>query len=198
MQRDGFRVLDTTFLTDAKVRSDVYTPRRVTVHSPAIEAMTDLQLMPAAVINSEVTIDECQQLMKTRGVRSMLVVGYHGNAVGFVSIFDIVGEKPMELVKERGIKHHELLVADVMRPARDVEVLTLETVLRSEVGHILATLREHGQQHILVLEHDAVTHENFICGIFALSQIAKQLGLDVEVDHLARTFAQIEAAVVAA
>jgi hypothetical protein len=55
---------------------------------------------------------------------------------------------------------------------------------------VLETLRRLGRQHALVADRG-----NTVCGIFSISQIARQLGLELPSGgSVARTFSEIEAA----
>lgn len=60
--------------------------------------------------------------------------------LGIVTAPDIPGEKSMRLVQDRGARHADILVRDVLTPREGTEALPLENVL-VKVGHIAATLR---------------------------------------------------------
>jgi predicted transcriptional regulator len=108
-----------------------------------------------------------------------------------ISTTDILGERAMRVATGRSLRRDELTVADVMIPAEQVEVIMLEDAAAARVGHVLETLRRAGRQHALVLDA-----ERMVCGIFSLSQIARQLGVSVATGgEVARTFSEIEAAI---
>jgi CBS domain-containing protein len=167
-------------------------PAGVTLESPALHAMTDLARVSPATIRPQAPLAGANQFMITRGVRLLLVVDEHDAILGVITASDILGERPMQAAIERGLRRDDLLVADVMTPAAEVEVLALADVEASRVGHVLETLRRLGRQHALVA--DAA---NLVCGIFSISQIARQLGVSVPTGgSVARTFAEIESALV--
>jgi len=85
-----------------------------------------------------------------------------------------------------------LLVRDVMTPQRQLEALRLEEVRTSRVGHVVATLRRAGRQHTLVVEQDS-NGRQVVRGLFSATQIARQLGVTIQTDEVARTFYEIEA-----
>ena len=172
---------------------DAHMPQRVSADSPAIEVMTDLHHVPAATVGPETPLNEANQAMILRGVRSLLVIDSGGRVVGLITAIDILGERPMKVVRERGIRHDELSVRDVMSPADELDVLSMSDVLRAEVGHVVANLRRSGRQHALVVDTDA-GGRRLIRGIFSASQIARQLGIPMPTTEVARTFAEIEAA----
>ena len=165
---------------------------RVTSGSPALEVMTDLTRASPATIRPRAPIDGANQFMIARGVRLLLVADDREVVLGVITANDILGEKPMRVSTERGLKHAELTVADIMTPAGQVEVLSLDVVEGARVGHIVETLKRAGRQHALVVDSDG--GRRMVRGIFSVSQIARQIGLPLQTSEVARTFAQIEAA----
>lgn len=172
----------------------LYSPGPVKLVSPAVEVMTDLRLVAAATVHAEMQVDAANQLMIARGVRSLLVVDATAAVVGLVTARDIHGERPLRVVQERGVRHDELKVSDIMSPAQDIEVLDMRDVLRANVGQVLETLKASGRQHALVVDEDTGGAQ-MIRGVFSLSQIARQLGIVIHHTEVARTFSEIEAIV---
>jgi CBS domain-containing protein len=177
---------------------------RVTLESPALEAMTDLARTTPAIIRPQAPIEGARQVMRTRGVRLLLVVDYGEVVRGVIAAGDILGERALQVALARGIRHDELTVADVMLPADRVEVLALADVERARVGHVLETLRRAGRPHALVVDHDVLPAQGpldrprsraMVRGVFSASQIARQLGVALESGgEVARTFSEIESA----
>lgn len=163
---------------------------RVTPDSSALQVMTDLARVSPATIRPQAPLAGANQFMITRGVRLLLVVDEHDTILGLITATDLLGERPMQVATGRGLRRDELSVADVMTPAAQIEVLALAEVEAARVGHVLETLRRLGRQHALVVDG-----RNTVCGIFSISQIARQLGVTVASGgEVARTFSQIEAA----
>lgn len=175
----------------------LYVPSAVRADSPAIEVMTDLRLVVAATVDAGVRVDVANQAMITRGVRSLLVTEA-AEVVGLLTAHDILGERPLQVVRERALRHDELCVCDIMTARESVEVLDIDDVLRARVGHIVQTLKSAGRQHALVVETDTGSGRHMIRGIFSVSQIARQLGIAIHTTEVARTFAEIEAIVAVA
>jgi len=138
-------------------------------------------------------------------VRLLLVVDDRENVLGVITATDVLGERPMRVATERGLRRDELTVADIMTPADRVDVLTLAEVEGARVGHLLETLRRAGRQHALAVEWDVLPparplekplRRAMVRGIFSVSQIARQLGVQPPPDaEVARTFSEIEAAI---
>lgn len=168
--------------------------RSVTLDSPALDVMTDLKRVQAVTIGPDATLSAVNKTMMRNTVRSLLVADEKRCILGIITSTDTLGEKPMQIVRERGVRHEEVLVRDIMTPRERLEVLDSEDVRAAEVGHVVATLKRTGRQHALVAEEDA-SGRQMIRGIFSASQIACQLGMAINATQIASTFAEIEAAI---
>jgi len=165
---------------------------RPTLESRALRLMTDFAVVPAAAVEPGMALHEANQYMIRRGVRSLLVVDAAGRIEGIVTANDILGERPLQVALERGVRSAELAIREVMTPAERMEALPLESLLDARVGHVVATLQRAGRQHALVVERAG--EGDVVRGIFSLSQIAAELGITLEYAELASTFAEVEAA----
>jgi CBS domain-containing protein len=177
---------------------------RVTQESPALAVMTDLARVSPATIRPQAPLSGANQLMITRGVRLLLVTDDFEIVVGVIAASDVLGERPMLVATERGVRRDELAVADIMTPAAQVQVVELREVEAARVGHVLETLRSAGRQHALVVDFDLspaprplqpAVRRPMVRGIFSASQIARQLGVSLPTGgEVALTFSEIEAA----
>ena len=61
-----------------------------------------------------------------------------------------------------------------------------------QIERILATLKAAGRQHTLVVDQDSKGRQR-VRGVFSATQIARQLGIAITTEAVARTFADIEA-----
>lgn len=175
------------------VRPTQTLPERVVLDDPALSVMTDLKNVSVVTVRAKTPMDKAHAKMKRYGVRTLLVLDESDKVLGLLTTTDILGEKPMRFLQHMGGTHADILVRDIMTPQRDLEVLHYQDVASAKVGHILATLKAAGRQHAMVVEEK----ENFpqaIRGIFSATQIARQLGVQLQITEIARTFAEIEAA----
>jgi hypothetical protein len=178
---------------------------QVSAGSPALQVMTDLTRVAPATIRPQAPLAGANQFMIARGVRLLLVVDDAESVLGVITATDLLGERPMMVATQRGLRRDELTVADIMVPAQQVEVISLAEVEGARVGHVLATLRQAGRQHALVVDEevtpparpiDAPTRRTMVRGIFSISQIARQLGVTLAPGtEIARTFSEIESAI---
>jgi translation elongation factor EF-4 len=78
-----------------------------------------------------------------------------------------------------------------MTPQRELEVMNIQDVKNANVGNIVAILKRANRQHLMVVSDAADGHQT-VCGLFPITQIAYQLGAQVQRFELARTFTEIE------
>ena len=176
----------------------------VTLESPALDVMTDLCRTSPATIRAQAPIEGARQFMISRGVRLLLVADDRESVLGVLTATDVLGEKAMRVAAERGMKHGELVAGDIMTPASQVEVISLDDISGARVGHVLETLRRAGRQHALVVDFDVIppkslidapVRRSMVRGILSLSQLGRQLGIVLQTSgEVARTFSEIEAA----
>ena len=155
-------------------------PGAVRMDNPAGAVMTDFTVNQPITVAPDVPIDSALETMRVAGVRMLLVVNPAEEIIGVVSSYDIQGEKPVALFRQRRLWRSEITVAMVMIPQANTEVLALDAVARLRVGHIVETLRQMERQHVLVVEVDDATGTQRVCGMFSLTQIARQVGIEVE------------------
>jgi CBS-domain-containing membrane protein len=167
-------------------------PPAVTPDDPAVSVMTDLARVPAVPVDPEVSIESAMRVMVRRGVRSLFVIDIENRVVGLITATDLLGEKPLRHMHAHGGSRGEIRVRDLMTPQAQLEVLSMADVSRARVGDVLATLKAVGRQHAMVVE--AESGGAVVRGVFSASQLEIQLGEPVVVAPVARTFAEIEAA----
>ena len=167
-------------------------PQRVSIDSPAIEVMTDLAHVSAVIIRPGDTVDEANRRMHQRKVAMLLVVNEERHVVGIITANDVRGEKPMQVITERGGRRGDIAVRDIMTPQDKLEALRIADVRAARVGHIVATLKQAGRHHTLVTDIDSGGRQR-LRGVFSVTQIAKQLGVKIQTTETARTFSEIEA-----
>lgn len=166
--------------------------KRIDIDAPAVDAMTDLTITDAASIGPDATVEQANQAMVAARVRMLLVLGKERDIVGLLTARDTLGEKPVNVLHERGGRHDELRVADLMTPRELIDVLSMAEVEHAKIGHIVATLKEVGRQHALVVDRIPDTGAEYVRGIFSVTQIGRQLGVFIPIFEVAHTFAEIE------
>ena len=164
----------------------------VKVGSSALEVMTDLKFMPAATCCETDSIAEARQNMIARSVRLLLVANHHGHIIGLITSRDLAGSRVESITQKEGREPIRILVAEVMTPADQIEVLEFDDVLHAHVGDIIETLKCSGRQHALVIDRSLMDDHQTIRAIFSASQIARQLGVSTSSFDLAGTFSELD------
>jgi CBS domain-containing protein len=165
-------------------------------HDPAIEAMTDLRASRGLTLNNSVQIDHASSLMAELGVHFLPVTDEERRLLGILSLTDVLSEKPMQLVHERGLRHSEILVGDLRIATDDLYVMELQDVTRMSAGRVFETLKAAGRQYAIVVQQ-AGNGQRRVSGIFSAADLARRLGADYPALPVNRSFAEIEAALAA-
>ncbi|TRZ98308.1 MAG: CBS domain-containing protein [Rhodocyclaceae bacterium] len=168
-------------------------PPQVTLDDPAVAVMTDFQKVTAFTIDPDVSVDSAARVMRRRNVHLLLVVSVENHVLGIITSNDLQGEKTLQCISARGISREDASVRDIMTPEDRLEVISMGDVLHAHVGHVVATLKATGRRHAAVVDEDA-SGRQILRGLFAASQLARQLGEPVETVEIAHTFAEISAA----
>ncbi len=169
-------------------------PERVKLADSATNVMTDLNKVSLVGVRAKTSMDKANAKMIRYGVRMLLVLDDNEQVVGILTAADVMGEKPMRFLQNVGGTHDDIMVRDIMTTQRELEVLKIDDVKEATVGQVVATLKKADRQHALVVA-EAADGRQTICGLFSITQIARQLGAQVQSFELARTIAEIEAVI---
>lgn len=174
------------------VRPQQTLPDRVVPSDPALAVMTDLHKVSVVSVRARTPLDKANERMIHYGVRLLVVLDDHDQVAGLLTAYDVLGEKPVCHLQTMGGTHADILVRDIMTVPRDIEALAIADVRHASVGQIIASLRRAGRQHALVVEEDPAGRQA-LCGLFSLTQIARQLGVPSQGFDIKRLFADIDA-----
>lgn len=152
----------------------------LTADSPALEGMTDLRKITALTVERTNTLAATRERMQKLGVRMLLVTSATGAVMGIVTVTDLDSGRPEKIAAKTGEQPHALLVQDIMTLRGRIEVLRLAEVREASVGRILSSLVEAGRRHALVLDGDDAGSAGEICGIYSLTRLCGQIGLDIQ------------------
>jgi signal-transduction protein with cAMP-binding, CBS, and nucleotidyltransferase domain len=155
----------------------------VTLDHPAVAAMTDLSQTSAFVTELSTPLVMARNIMMRRGIRLLLVCNDDDHVIGLITSHDLEGDKSQRILAKARLTWDDLIVADVMTLRLKVEVLRMQDVSKARIGDIVATLRQVNRQHALVIDSDPKTGKPAVRGIFSLSQIGLQLGLNIAPAH---------------
>ena len=154
-------------------------PGGLSIDSPALQAMTDLRKVTALTVERTNTLAATRERMAKLGVRMLLVTGATVAVMGVITVTDLDSGRPEKIAAKTGEQPQELLVQDIMTLRGRIEVLRLEDVANASVGQVLNSLRHAGRRHALVLDDHGSQQTTEICGIFSLTRLCGQIGLDI-------------------
>ena len=171
------------------------TYRLVHLDTPAIDVMTDFQVVSPAMVRPDATVSQATAMMVSRGVRFLFVVNAEDGIIGVVTARDLTGPRVSLAMQKKAIAQPgDVPVRAIMTPREEMEAMTLHDVMYADVGRILVTLKSVGRQHALVTETDTATGAEFVRGIFSATHIGRRLGVPVGAFEVASTFAEIQSA----
>lgn len=191
---DAFRTLPVTLAPadTSLIHRNQHLPEHVTLQNPAIDVMTDLGRMTAAIVEPNVSLDKAEERMRNARVRLLFVLNESGDLLGLITLNDLKGMRPMRFQQASGVTRNEVHVRDVMTPRDKLEALAFSDVAQSRVGDVIETLKRTGRQHALVIER--TVDGPAIRGIFSARQIGRQLGVQIDTSGIAWTFTELETA----
>jgi len=160
----------------------------VTLDSPALDVMTDLTKVKAATISPDRTLRQAEQAMIHQGVRMLFVVDEMPLLQGLITSTDLRGERQMSVGQARQLRFDEMRVADVMTALTLLDAIPYERLGHASVGNLVATLRDVGRNHLLVVERGSPAR---VRGVVSRSQIERQLGRPIEVSEVPTNFAEV-------
>jgi len=162
----------------------------------ALDVMTDLLRVKVFTVAPQTPIDDALQKMIHAEVRLLIVTDYTDSVLGVITATDVMGERPIAVSSAERIPHSAIRVEKIMTARDEIDALRMKDVERASVGDIVATLRGAGRQHAIVLDEDE-RGKAILRGIFSTTQIAKLLGVALEADGKAQSFAELERALLA-
>ena len=156
-----------------------YLPEVIHFNDPALHAMFDFKYANVISVYPDAMISEVAMSMRISHTHLLLVIDKENNVIGFISLEDILGEKPLQVTQERKIKRSEILVRMVMTRLENIIAFDYADLIYAKVGNVAQTLNHRKQHYALAVEIDPKTDEQIVRGFFSLSSMSKQLGVDV-------------------
>ena len=148
---------------------------RIQLYDPAVNAMNDFSRQYPVTVDEDRPIGAALSDMARLGVRSLLVVS-ELNVVGFITSYDIEGERPIQYIQQfHDVRRNEVQVGQVMTRWHDLVTLNWSAVRTARVSDVLQALYDTDLMHLLVVETDERT--SFVRGLFSRARIERQLGL---------------------
>jgi hypothetical protein len=110
---------------------------------------------------------------------------------GLITTTDLRGDRQLRVVHERHMRYDELTVADVMTPLSMLDAIDLDAMKTATVSNMIATLKQVGHNHLLVVESAAEPGRQRLRGVISRAQIERQLGTVIDLTEVASSFAEL-------
>jgi CBS domain-containing protein len=122
----------------------------------AKSVMTDFTDTALITVLGSLQVDAGLEVMKHAGVRSAFVMSDdRASVLGFITAYDIMGEKPLRFLQTSGGSREDVLIRDIMERAEDWLVARLADVERANVQTMLDLFQKTGRTHLPVVEEEA-------------------------------------------
>lgn len=137
-------------------------------------ALTDFRYVTPLVIEETRSIGEALQSMIANGVRALLAA-HGGRITGFITSYDIQGERPIQFMNGSTYRRHEeLQVNHLMTPWSQMSAVTVQELQNTSVAALLASMVEDALTHLLVLESAS---QSVLRGIVSRTRVERRLNL---------------------
>lgn len=148
--------------------------QRVKPSDPAILVMNDFTREYPVTVDVERQIDAALADMIRLGVRGLLVVRAH-KVVGFITSYDLEGERPIQYMQHSNYnRRQDLQVGQIMTAWTDLITLSWAAVKDASVSSILDVFHDTGLMHLLVVER-STDGTCTIRGLFSRTRLERQL-----------------------
>ncbi len=167
--------------------------------APATSVMTDFSVHAALAVSSSRLIDEALSDMKQAGVRALFVTDGLDQVTGFITSYDIQGERPIRFLQgtdclQERCAHSDILVGDIMTPLHALRVLDIHDVLHASVHDVAETFKITALTHLVVVETSQGAEGMRVRGLFSSTLLERATGLKIEAVCVAKGFRDVEQA----
>ncbi|MCF6324354.1 MAG: CBS domain-containing protein [Gammaproteobacteria bacterium] len=169
---------------------------QVTPDDSARLVMTDFEQTVPITELPTLPLPEANDRMITYGVRLLFVTKNDDTILGLITASDILGERPIKYIQKYGGSFNEITVNDVMTRRSEIEAISFNDLCNASVGQIIETMKMFNRQHALVIEE--IDDNAFVRGLLSTTRIGQQLGINIEPSNRARTFQELESALMSA
>ncbi len=140
-------------ITNTRLKIPGAEPWHADPQDPALSVMTDFREHASVTVAETAKIDEALEHMKHTGVRSAFAIDDQNRVVvGFITAYDITGEKPMQYMQSAAIPRREVLVCDIMRTLSELRVVDVKQIERATVADVFKLFSQWPLTHVPVME----------------------------------------------
>ncbi|CCQ11755.1 hypothetical protein PALB_26560 [Pseudoalteromonas luteoviolacea B = ATCC 29581] len=181
-----FQAINTIKLDNVFQFCDHLDSEPLSLSSSALKVVTDFTRRLPQVIMKDVDVEHALFMMVNGHVRSKLVIDHDDTFLGVVTAKDLTGRKVLATAQKRNVSRDDITVEDVMTKRSELQAMPYKLVETAKIGDVLETLRELGQQHVLL-----VGDKGALRGMISAADIARALHMPVNILEHARSFKAI-------
>ncbi|CAH9054841.1 hypothetical protein PSECIP111951_01120 [Pseudoalteromonas holothuriae] len=181
-----FKKLSTVKLENVYNFCNPYDSEPLLLESSALKVVTDFTRRAPQLILKDVDIDHALYMMVNGHVRSKLVIDHDDTFLGVVNSRDLTGRKVLSMAQKLSQARSDLSVEDVMTCKSELHALPYSSVKSAKIGDIIETLKDIGQQHVLL-----VNKRGGLRGMISASDIARALHIPVNILQKAHSFKEV-------
>ena len=185
----NIRLLDATNVEYILSPDKSATP--ASMYSSALDVFTDFTITKPVTVSESMPILEALEYMKSQHVRLLFVLDNQDNFSGIITAADASGRKVMAFMQKDGVSRDQVQVRHVMLGKLNIRALTYPQLEDAKVGDIMLTLKDSGDQHVIVIDESAAGVPR-VRGIISSSDISRRLKISFDVMYEAKSFAEIE------
>ena len=182
-------------LLDATAVEYILSPEKsvapASLHSPAIDVFTDFTQIKPVTVSESMPVTEALEYMKSQHVRLLFVLDNQDNFSGIITASDASGRKVMAFMQCNRVSRDQVQVRHVMLGKLSIHALTYVQLTEAKVGDIMLTLKDSGDQHVIVIDESSAGVMR-VRGIISSSDISRRLKISFDVMYEAKSFAEIE------
>ena len=167
----------------------------LSLDSSAHLCMTDFLTVHPVVVCEETNVDHALEIMKQSYVRLLLVHGSVDQTFqGIITASDISGGKVLSYMSTNQLqRRQEVEVRHIMTARSDIHAFLYEDLQGACIGDVVLTIKNVGEQHMLVMEES--DGRQIVRGMYSTTNIAKALRVKFDVEPHAKTFFELEQAI---
>jgi CBS domain containing-hemolysin-like protein len=158
----------------------------LSLESPALCFISDLKEHHPAVVTPSMSALDAAQIMRLGHLSAVLVVDSAGSFVGLLTAEDISYQRIIQCVAS-GLKREELTVADLMRPRKDLKMLSYQQLESSSIREVLEAMGRNGQRDCLVVD----LHNHHVRGLISATDVSLRLHAEITIEEPATSLADI-------
>jgi CBS domain-containing protein len=168
-------ILSLSVIKSANLKIPGVDPWYADPQDPALSVMTDFRERASVTVSESATIAEALEHMIHTGVRSAFAIDDQNRiVVGFITAYDITGEKPLQYMQSAAITRREVLVRDIMQKISELRVVDIKQIEHVSVAAVSDILTEKRLTHVPVME-TSESGEQRLRGLLSAAKVKRLL-----------------------